>query len=91
MGKPAVLITPSAAGRREPEPLAQAQKIGRAMARRARIVFAAAAGLDNTAVCAEAGTDANTVSKWRRRSEHTLPCRACGTRAAAHAGTAPAP
>lgn len=37
------------------------------MARRARIVLAAAAGLENKIICAEVGADANTVSKWRRR------------------------
>jgi transposase len=37
------------------------------MARRARIVLAAAAGLENKAICVEVGADANTVSKWRRR------------------------
>ena len=43
------------------------------MARRARIVLAAAAGLENKAICAEVGADANTVSKWRRRfAEHRL-------------------
>ncbi|HEV7263543.1 MAG TPA: helix-turn-helix domain-containing protein [Falsiroseomonas sp.] len=37
------------------------------MARRARIVLAAAAGLEIKAICGEVGADANTVSKWRRR------------------------
>jgi len=37
------------------------------MARRARIVLAAASGLDNKAICVEVGADANTVGKWRRR------------------------
>ena len=37
------------------------------MARRARIVLAAAAGLENKAICVEVGADANTVGKWRRR------------------------
>ena len=67
MGKPAVLIALSADERRELESLARACKTGQAMARRARIVLAAAAGLENKAICAEVGADANTVSKWRRR------------------------
>ncbi len=36
------------------------------MARRARIVLAAA-GMENKAICLEVGADANTVGKWRRR------------------------
>jgi transposase len=67
MGKPAVTIALSEAERRELESLARAHKTGQAMARRARIVLAAAAGLENKAICAEVGADANTVSKWRRR------------------------
>ena len=55
------------AERRELESLARAHKTGQAMARRARIVLAAAAGLENKAICAEVGADANTVGKWRRR------------------------
>lgn len=67
MGKPAVAIGLSAGERRELESLARAHKTGQAMARRARIILAAAAGLENKAICAEVGADANTVSKWRRR------------------------
>ena len=37
------------------------------MARRARVVLAAAAGMENKAFCIESGADANTVGKWRRR------------------------
>ena len=67
MGRAAVGIELSAAERRELQSLARAQKTGQAMARRARVVLAAAAGLENKAICAEVGADANTVSKWRRR------------------------
>lgn len=63
MGKPAVTIVPNETERRELESLARAHKTGQAMARRARIVLAAAAGLENKAICAEVGADANTVSK----------------------------
>jgi transposase len=67
MGKAAVAIELTAAERRELVSLARADRPGQAMARRARIVLAAAAGLENKAICAEVGADANTVSKWRRR------------------------
>ena len=67
MGKPAVAIELSVVERRELQSLARAQKTGQAMARRARIVLAAAAGLENKAICVEVGADANTVGKWRRR------------------------
>ena len=67
MGRAAVGIELSAAERRELQSLARAQKTGQAMARRARIVLAAAAGLENKAICADVDADANTVSKWRRR------------------------
>ncbi len=67
MGKPAVGIELTEVERRELELLARAHKTGQAMARRARIVLAAAAGLENKTICVEVGADANTVSKWRRR------------------------
>ncbi|WP_424138254.1 IS630 family transposase [Roseomonas chloroacetimidivorans] len=67
MGRPAVPIVLDAAEWRELETAARAHKTGQAMARRARIVLAAAAGLENRAICAEVGADANTVGKWRRR------------------------
>lgn len=47
--------------RREPESLARAHRTAQAMARRSRIVLAAAAGLENKAICTEIGVDANTV------------------------------
>jgi transposase len=73
MGKPAVAIELNEAERRELEALVRAQKTGQALARRARIVLAAAAGLENKAICAEVGAEANTVGKWRRRfAEHRL-------------------
>ena len=67
MGKSAVAIELSVAERCELQSLARAQKTGQAMARRARIVLAAAAGLENKAICVQVGADANTVGKWRRR------------------------
>ena len=68
MGKAAVAIELSAAELRELQSLARAQKTGQAMARRARIVLAAATGLENKVICAELGVDANTVGKWLRRA-----------------------
>ena len=67
MGKAAFAIDLDATERRELQSLARAQKTGQAMARRARIVLAAAAGMENQAICVEVGADANTVGKWRRR------------------------
>lgn len=67
MGKRAVAIELSAAERRELESLAKARKTGQALAKRARIILAAGAGLDNKTIVFEVGSDPNTVSKWRRR------------------------
>ena len=67
LGKAAVAIELTSAERRELQSLARPRKTGQAMARRARIVLGAAAGLGNEAICAGVGADANTVSKWRRR------------------------
>src|SRR3984885_15368881 len=73
MGRAAVAIELSLLERQELLSLARAQKTGQAMARRARIVLAAASGSDNKAICLEVGVDANTVGKWRRRfGEHRL-------------------
>lgn len=49
------------------EGLARRRKTGRDLARRARIVLAAAEGLENKAIVASLGVDANTLGKWRRR------------------------
>lgn len=57
MGKPAVGIELTAAERGELESLAG----------RARIVLAAADGLENKAIVERVGAAANTVGKWRRR------------------------
>ena len=61
MGKPAVAMELSAVERRELESLARRRKT----ARRARIVLAAAEGLENKAIVETVGADANTVGKWR--------------------------
>jgi transposase len=67
MGKPAVAIELSEAERRELENLARRRKTAQGLARRARIVLAAADGLENKAIVETLGADANTVGKWRRR------------------------
>src|SRR5580658_2679891 len=67
MGKPAAAIDLSAAERIELESLARGQKTGQALARRARIVLAAAEGRENQDICSLVGADASTVGKWRRR------------------------
>jgi transposase len=67
MGKIAVALELSESEHRELQSLARAHKTGQAMARRARIVLAAASGMENKAICVEVGADANTVGKWRRR------------------------
>ena len=51
----------------------RARKTGQALARRARIVLAAAAGRENKAICVEVDAQSNTVGKWRRRfAEHRM-------------------
>ena len=67
MGKPAVTIELTAQERRELEGLARRRKTAQGLARRARIVLAAADGLENKAIVERVGADANTVGKWRRR------------------------
>ena len=68
MSRLAVAITLSEAERRELAGLARRRKTAQGLARRARIVLAAAAdGLENKAIVALVGTDASTVGKWRRR------------------------
>ncbi len=64
MGKSAVAIELSVTERCELQSLARAQKTGQAMARRARIVLAAAAGLENKAICVQVGADASYGRIW---------------------------
>jgi transposase len=67
MGKPAVAIVLEPSQRAELERLARARTTGQALARRARIVLAAADGLENKTICSVVSADENTVGKWRRR------------------------
>ena len=64
---PAVEIELSAAERTELEGLSRRRKTAQGLARRARIVLAAADGLENKTIAARIGSDPNTVGKWRRR------------------------
>ena len=66
MGRPAVAIILSAAERQELEDLARRRKTAQGLARRARLVLAAA-GLESQTIVEQVGADANTVGKWRRR------------------------
>lgn len=67
MGKPAVAIRLSARERLELEGLVRRRRTGQGLARRARIVLAAADGLENKAIAERLGVAANTVGQWRRR------------------------
>ena len=73
MSRAALAITLSEAERCELEGLARRRKTAQGPARRARIVLAAADGLENKTIVERVGADANTVGKWRRRfAEHRL-------------------
>src|SRR5438094_2614600 len=67
MGKPAVAIALTVAERVELEGLASRRRTAQGLARRARIVLAAAEGLENQVIARTLGADENTVGKWRRR------------------------
>src|SRR5216683_14111 len=67
MGKPPIAIELTAAERGELEGLASRRRTAQGLARRARIVLATAAGLENQVIARTVGADENTVDKWRRR------------------------
>ena len=73
MSRVAVPVTLSAAERRELEGLARRRKTAQGLARRARMVLAAADGLENQAIVERVGAAANTVGKWRRRFAERRP------------------
>src|SRR3982750_4087386 len=73
MGRTAVAIELTAAEQTELEALAGRRRTAQGLAKRARIVLAAAEGSDNKAIARSLGGDENTVGKWRRRfAEHRL-------------------
>lgn len=67
MGRAAVSILLTDAERDELESLSRRRKTSQGLARRARIVLAAAEGLENKAIAVRLETDVNTVGKWRRQ------------------------
>ena len=67
MSRAAVTIILSDAERRELENLARRRKTAQDLSRWARIVLAAAQGLENRTIVERLGADVNTVGKWRRR------------------------
>src|SRR5712691_5613100 len=67
MNKTAVAIELTALERAELESLAGRRRTAQGLARRARIVLAAAEGLENQVIARSLGADENTVGKWRRR------------------------
>jgi transposase len=67
MGKSAIAIELTAAERAELAGLAGRRRTAQGLARRARIVLAAAEGTENKAIAQSLGADENTVGKWRRR------------------------
>ncbi len=66
-GRVAVALVLSARERCELEGLVRRHKTAQHLARRARIVLAAAEGLENKAIAARLGVNANTVGVWRNR------------------------
>jgi transposase len=67
MTKAAVAIELTAVERAELEGLAGRRRTAQGLAKRARIVLAAADGTENKNIARTVGADANTVGKWRRR------------------------
>ncbi len=67
MGRAAAEISLSEAERRELEGLVGRRKTSQGLARRARIVLAAAEGLENREIAEKVGACPNTVGLWRRR------------------------
>jgi len=67
MSKRAITIELTAAERSPLRDLAKRRRTAQGLARRARIVLAAAEGKDNKAIAQEIGGDKKTVGKWRRR------------------------
>ena len=67
MARSAIAIDLTGSERAELEGLAARRRTAQGLAKRARIVLAAAEGLDNQVIARRVGADENTVSKWRRR------------------------
>lgn len=67
MGRRAVAIELTVEEREQLESFARQRRTAQGLARRARIVLAAAEGLENKAIGERLGAELNTVGKWRRR------------------------
>lgn len=67
MSRRAVTIELSGEERHQLESFARQRRTAQGLARRARIVVAAAEGLENKTIGQRLGAELNTVSKWRRR------------------------
>jgi transposase len=67
MSKRAMTIKLTAAERSALEDLAKRRRTAQGLARRARIVLAAAEGKENKAIAQQVGADEKTVGQWRRR------------------------
>ena len=67
MARVAVTISLSDDERAELEALSRRRKTSQGLARRARIVLAAAEGLENKEIAVRVEASADTVGKWRRR------------------------
>jgi transposase len=73
MGRTAVAIELTSAERAALEGLAGRRRTAQGLAKRARIVLAAAAATENKIIAQTLDIDANTVGKWRRRfADHRL-------------------
>ena len=67
MARVAVTISLSDDERAELEALSRRRKTSQGLARRARIVLAAAEGLENKEIAVRLEASADTAGKWRRR------------------------
>ena len=67
MARVAMTISLSDDERAELEALSRRRKTSQGLARRARIVLAAAEGLENKEIAVRLEASADTVGKWRRR------------------------
>ena len=79
MARVAVTISLSDDERAELEALSRRRKTSQGLARRARIVLAAAEGLENKEIAVRLEASADTVGKWRRRYERRRASTVCTT------------
>ena len=70
MSVPPVVLEVSAAERLELEAMTRSTRIPAGLARRARLILALAAGTPYTAITADLGFAATSISRWKRRFQH---------------------